>query len=116
MSTDEKQQLWKQWLDWRDGLAAQGKLSSGYPLKNEGRVISGPRGTRLLDGPFAEGKELIGGFFFLTVSGIDEAEAIARRCPSLPYGMLVEVRPVAELCPVLNTSKQEPITSLASTH
>ena len=44
---------------------------------------------------------MIGGYFFLTVADIDEATTIARQCPGLPLGLTVEVRPVAEVSPVL---------------
>jgi hypothetical protein len=113
MSPEQRQQLLRQWNDWYDGLAAQGKLSHGHPLEPEGRVVSGARGERVLDGPYAEGKEAIGGFFFLTVDSLDEAEAIAKRCPSLQHGLIVEVRPVAECCPALSPSRQQPEKALA---
>ncbi|HVJ45724.1 MAG TPA: YciI family protein, partial [Luteolibacter sp.] len=51
------------------------------------------------DGPFAESKETIGGFFMVNVVSMDEALEIAKRCPALAYGLTVEVRPAAEVCP-----------------
>ncbi len=53
------------------------------------------------DGPFAESKETIGGYFLLTVGSMDEAVAIAQQCPGLPYGIRVEVRPIAPQCPMV---------------
>jgi hypothetical protein len=53
------------------------------------------------DGPFAESKEAIGGYFMLQVGTLDEAVAIAKGCPGLPYGSRVEVRPVAATCPLV---------------
>jgi len=53
------------------------------------------------DCPFAESKESIVGYFLLTVSSMDEAVAIAQQCPGLPYGIRVEVRPVAGECPMV---------------
>jgi len=67
----------------------------------KGRVVSGARGARVVDGPFAEAKEAIGGYFLLTVASLDEATEIARRCPNLRHGMIVEVRPVSEYCPLM---------------
>ena len=52
------------------------------------------------DGPFAESKEAIGGYFLLKVDSLDEAVAIAQECPGLPYGAKVEVRPVMAQCPL----------------
>jgi hypothetical protein len=101
MSADQRQQLMQQWNAWYDGLAAQGKVQHGHPLEPQGRVVSGTRGERVIDGPFAEATEAIGGYFLLTVSSLDEATQIAQRCPSLAHGMMVEVRPVAGACATL---------------
>jgi hypothetical protein len=101
MSADQRHRLMEQWNAWYDGLAAQGKVQHGHPLENSGRVVSGTRGERVIDGPYPEAKEAIGGYFLLTVQNFDEATEIAQRCPSLPHGMLVEVRPVADACETL---------------
>ncbi|HYP18120.1 MAG TPA: YciI family protein [Opitutus sp.] len=101
MSPEQRQQLLQQWNNWCDRLAAQGKVQQGHPLEPSGRLVSGPAGERVCDGPFAESKETIGGYFLLSVENLDEATAIAQGCPSLRYGMVVEVRPIAEACPVL---------------
>jgi hypothetical protein len=108
MSPEQRQQLLQQWNAWYEGLAAAGKLQAGHPLESGGRIVSGASG-RVVDGPFAEAKEAVGGFFLLTVSGLEEATEIARQCPSLRLGLglSVEVRPVAECCPVLSASKAE---------
>ncbi len=55
----------------------------------------------MTDGPYAEGKEIVGGYFMLAVADLDEATAIARQCPGLPLGMTVEVRQVIGQSPVL---------------
>jgi hypothetical protein len=52
------------------------------------------------DGPFAESKEAIGGFFLLEVGSLEEATEIAKDFPGLNYGASVEVRPVAPECPL----------------
>lgn len=107
LSSQERAALAKKWNDWYDGLASQGKVQHGRPLALEGRVVSGAEG-RVTDGPYAETKEVIGGYFFLTVASLDEATEIARRCPGLPLGLTVEVRPVAEVSPVLNDVRGRP--------
>lgn len=101
MSPEQRQELMQRWNEWYDGLAEQGKAQHGHPLEPRGRVVSGPRGERVTDGPFAESTEGIAGYFFLMVENLDEATRIAQRCPSLSYGMVVEVRPVAEACATL---------------
>ncbi len=98
----ERVQLAKRWNDWSEGLAAQGKVQHARPLALNGRVVSGPRGERVMDGPYAEAKEVVGGYFFLTVADLDEATRIAQQCPGLPLGLTVEVRPVADVSPVLD--------------
>lgn len=101
LSAEQRQRLLQQWNSWYDGLAEQGKVQHGHPLEAESRVVSGSRGERVVDGPFAEAKEAVGGYFLLTVSDIDEATEIAKQCPSLDLGISVEVRPVAEYCEAL---------------
>jgi hypothetical protein len=61
----------------------------------------------IVDGPFAESKESIGGYFLLQVDTLDEAVAIAQECPGLAYGIRVEVRPVAGECPIYDELKAE---------
>lgn len=101
MSAERRQQLMQRWNAWYDRLAEQGKVEHGHPLEPRGRVVSGPHGERVTDGPFAESTEGIGGYFLLTVRDLEEATEIAQRCPSLAHGMTVEVRPVAEACAAL---------------
>jgi len=98
VSAEQRQQLLQQWNEWYDQLAQDGKVEHGHPLEPGGRIVSGPRGERIVDGPFAEATEVIGGYFFLNVSGLDEATEIARSCPSLPLGMSIEVRAVGGPC------------------
>lgn len=98
----QREALAQQWNDWFQRLAAQGKVAHANPLGLDGRVVSGAAGERVVDGPYAEGKEVIGGYFFLTVADLDEATAIAKQCPGLPLGLTVEVRPVVGRSPVLD--------------
>jgi hypothetical protein len=107
MSPSQRQHLLEQWNAWVGSLVSQGKMQHGHPLEPQGRVVSGPRGERVVDGPFAETTEAIGGYFLLTVAGLDEATEIAQHCPSLPFGINVEVRPVAEVCATLGVRARD---------
>jgi hypothetical protein len=98
LSPEEVQQVMTRWTDWLDRLARAGKVRSAQPLANEGKIISWKTGLAV-DGPFVESKEAIGGYFLLRVSE-DEALEIAKDCPALKYGVVVEVRPVVAQCPV----------------
>jgi hypothetical protein len=101
LSPARRSQLIEQWNTWYDSLAARGKVQHGSPLELDGKVVSGTRGETVTDGPYAETKEAVAGYFWLTVADLNEAVAIAKQCPSLPLGMKVEVRRVAERSPVL---------------
>ena len=100
LSPHELQTLMAQWVSWYEGLQQQGRVKGSNPLFPEGKVVSGKKGRVVADGPFAESKEAIGGYFLIEAESIDEAVEIARGWPILDYGATVEVRPVAAACPV----------------
>lgn len=102
LTAAEREQLTQRWNDWYESLAAAGKVQHGRPLELGGRVVSGPQGERVTDGPYAEAKEVVGGYFFLSVADLEEATRIAQQCPGLAIGLTVEVRPVATVSPVLD--------------
>src|SRR5262249_12773167 len=100
LSHDEIQKVINQNTAWIEGLIAEGKAKPGHALHRDGATVSGKDGRIVSDGPFAEAKEVIGGFLLLNVETIAEAIAIAQRSPTLAYGTSIEVRPVAEECPL----------------
>src|SRR4029077_13778904 len=106
LSPEEKQKVTDQWMAWFRRLTDQGKAVAGNPLEREGKIVSG-KNRVVSDGPFAESKEAIGGYFLLDVASMDEAVAIAQECPGLPYGARVEVRPVAAECPIASELRTE---------
>jgi len=86
------------WMTYTDDLAATGTLVAGDALQSAEtattvRVRSGDRLTT--DGPFAETKEMLGGYYLIDVAGLDEAIEWAERMPNITYGS-VEVRPVLD--------------------
>lgn len=99
LSPEQMQQVADNWMAWFNRLKDEGKCAGGNPLEREGKIVSG-KNKVVSDGPFAESKETIGGYFLLTVSSMDEAVTIAQQCPGLPYGIRVEVRPIAPQCPM----------------
>jgi hypothetical protein len=98
LSPEQRQQLVTRWNDWYDRLATAGKAVEGQPLEPESRTVSGPGGARVVDGPFAESKEAIGGYVKLLVSGLEEATEIARSHPALAQGLIIEIRPMVDHC------------------
>jgi len=100
LSPEEMQKIAGQWMAWFNRLTEQGKAIAGNPLEREGKIVSGKHGRVVADGLLGFRKWAIGGYFLLRVKNFDEAVAIAQECPGLAYGAVVEVRPVAEECPI----------------
>lgn len=99
LSPEQMQQVADKWMAWFKGLKDEGVAVAGNPLEREGKVVG--KNKVVSDGPFAESKETIGGYFLLKVGTMDQAVAIAQQCPGLPYGIRVEVRQIAGECPMV---------------
>ena len=100
LPTDELQQAMNKVMAWFEGLNERGKIKGAQPLSGQGRVISGSDGRFVVDGPFSETKEAVGGYLVLQADSLDEAVEIARSMPTLRYGISVEVRPILAECPI----------------
>ena len=106
LSPEELQRVMTQIMDWFEGLKKSGCVKGGQPLGRTGLTISGKGGGVICDGPFAESKEAVGGYLTVRVDDMEAAAAIAKTCPSLNYGITIEVRPVLEECPVFQRAKE----------
>jgi hypothetical protein len=106
LAPEELRNVMDQCKAWFDRLTAEGKFKAGQPLVREGATVSGKNGRFVSDGPFAESKEAIGGFMMLQADSIEEAIAVAKGNPTLAYGTTIEVRPVAEECPMNVRARQ----------
>jgi hypothetical protein len=87
----------KEYGAWGERLRAEGLLKAGQKLTNDaGRIMRTAAGGRFVvtDGPYAESKELLGGFFVITAKDYDEACRLAESCPHLRYGQRIEVRQI----------------------
>jgi hypothetical protein len=84
---------------WVGRLLAAGKARPGVALAREGATVSGNRRV-IVDGPFAESKEAIGGTLILEVASLEEAIEIAKACPSLRHNSSIEIRPIRDECPL----------------
>jgi hypothetical protein len=98
MSPGELARVLTDFYAWVEGLNKQGILRGSQPLMEEGKLISGARGSSVTDGAFAESKEAIAGYFLLAVASGEEAVRLARQCPILDHGATIEVRPIADVC------------------
>ncbi len=93
---EQSQQIMQKWLNWMKDLTASGNLKDpGQPLEGEGKVVNG-KGT-VTDGPFAEAKDLVGGFTLVEADTLARAAELARGCPILEVGGSVEVRPIMKM-------------------
>jgi hypothetical protein len=95
-SPEEMQAEFPRWMEYTEDLQKAGVMVAGDALQGGEtattvRVRDGE--TVLSDGPFAETKELLGGYYIVDVPDLDEALRWAAKIPSAPYGS-VEVRPV----------------------
>ncbi|MDX2221279.1 MAG: SDR family NAD(P)-dependent oxidoreductase [Rhodospirillaceae bacterium] len=100
MSPAEMQAILAKYMAWGQALAARGKLVTGNKLKDgEGRVVgtaggrAGKAGALVTDGPYAESKEVLGGYWILEAATYDEAVALVSDSPHIQFGTL-EVRAV----------------------
>ena len=101
LSTEQLQKIMEQVKAWMETLKLEGKVKGGQPLEATGKLVSGKNGRGVADGPFAESKEAVGGYFLLQAESLDEAVEVARQNPLLEYGVTVEVRPIADECPTM---------------
>ena len=94
LSPEGMQNAMKQFYAWFDRLSDEAKIKCGHQLAPEGKVLSGRKGVT--DGPFAESKEGIAGYWFIQATSLEEAVEIAKGNPLLDYGHTIEIRPILE--------------------
>ncbi|MGA8574608.1 MAG: YciI family protein [Candidatus Cybelea sp.] len=96
-TAEESEQIMQKWMNWFKELTASGNLKDGgQPLEAEGKVVRDKRGT-VTDGPFAEAKDLVGGYTLIEAENLGRAAELARGCPILDRQGLVEVRPIMKM-------------------
>jgi len=91
-SPEQMQVIVKQWQDWIGGIAAQGKFVATNALGFEGETVNAD--TTITDGPYAELKEIVGGYLICKAENLDDAMKLVDGCPTLLIGGKVEVRDV----------------------
>ena len=94
MSPEEIQRMIEEYRAWSQTMGQAGHMVGGQKLTDEGgRKLTGwDRAFSVTDGPWAEAKEVIGGFFHITAKDYDEAVKLSRTCPHLKYGTSIELR------------------------
>jgi hypothetical protein len=88
-------ELYERWSNWLRSVRADGRTVDSYGLRDQGGVRLTVRGGQVVEGPFMETKEAVGGIVFFDAETLDEAIAIARTCPVIELqNASVEVRMV----------------------
>ena len=77
---------------WHEKLTAEGRMKQGQRLAPERRLVSR---SGVIDGPFSEAKEVVGGYWTIIAASLDEAARIAAGNPCLACGLEFEIRPIA---------------------
>ncbi|HEX4441163.1 MAG TPA: YciI family protein [Thermoanaerobaculia bacterium] len=91
------QQTMQKWMTWMKDLAAKGHVKDqGQPLERHGKLVSG-RQKAVTDGPFAEVKDVIGGYTLIQARDLEQAVELSKGCPIFEVDGAVEVRPVRTL-------------------
>lgn len=91
---EQMQTAMQNWRAWTEQLVKAGRyVNDGNRLKPEGAVISGKK-KGLIDGPYTEGKEMVGGFRIIRARDLADAIEAAKDCPIFENNGLVEVREV----------------------
>lgn len=97
-SEPEGRAVYERMLRWGDDLRSRGLLLGAESLASTDKAarvtVPGGGKARIVDGPFAEAKEMVGGFFLVDVDSREEAIALAQQCPAAEWAT-VEVRGLA---------------------
>ena len=98
VSPAEMQRIVEKYVAWGGKLAEAGRLEGREKLEDgDGRVLGGEGAAlRVTNGPFAEAKEVIGGFWILKADDYDDAVRLVSDCPHLAFGSL-EIRQIEEM-------------------
>jgi hypothetical protein len=96
-SPEQMQQVMQKWMAWMKDLGAKGHLKDrGQPLERAGKLVQGKQKT-VTDGPFAEAKDVVGGYTLIEAEDLSEAVELSKGCPIFEVEGAVEVRPVMKL-------------------
>lgn len=98
----ERGAFFQEYMQFTQGIRQSGAFVAGDPLQpsSTATTLRGKGGKAVTsDGPFAETKEQLGGYYLIEAKNLDDALAIAKKIPSIRVGGAVEVRPVLAMGP-----------------
>jgi hypothetical protein len=94
---EQMQQSMQAWTGWIKGLAEKGHIKDmGNPLEDGGKVVKG-KSKNVTDGPYAEAKDVIGGYSLVQTKDLGHAVELSMGCPIFEIGGSVEVRPIRKM-------------------
>jgi len=94
---EQLQQVLMNWRNWTEELSSKGIYSGGERLtRGEAAVVKG-NAKIVIDGPYAESKEIIGGFISIKAENLQQAIEISKGCPIFNFDGNVEIREVAKM-------------------
>lgn len=93
---EQMEQTLGQYFAWSDRLRQEGRLVGADQLADGGRTVRARDGQLVIDGPYTETKDAVGGYYQIEAADEAEAAEIAKGCPVLNHGGLVEVRAIVQ--------------------
>lgn len=95
-SPEEMQKKTAKWMTWLKDLSDKGHVKSlGEPLQRGGKVVKGKK-KQVIDGPFAEAKDVVGGYSIIVAKDLEQAVDLSLGCPIFEDGGSVEIRPFGQ--------------------
>jgi hypothetical protein len=92
-SPEVAQQTMQKWMAWMKDLGAKGYIKDqGHPLERAGKLVK-----VVTDGPYAEAKDIVGGYTLIQAKDLSQATELSLGCPIFEFGGSVEVRPILQL-------------------
>jgi len=96
-SPERAQQMMQKWMAWLKELGAKGHIKDqGQPLERTGKLVRGKQKT-VTDGPFAESKDVVGGYTLNEARDLAQAVELSKGCPIFEVDGAVEIRPVMKM-------------------
>jgi len=96
-SPEQMQKVTEKWVAWFKELGANGHIKDpGHPLEHGGAVVKGKEKI-VTDGPYAEAKDVVGGFTLIEAKDLAHAVELSKGCPIFDVGGSVEVRPIQRM-------------------
>jgi hypothetical protein len=96
-SAEQLQQAMMNWKNWTEELSKKGIYGGGERLtRNDATVVKG-KAKQVIDGPYTESKEIVGGYITIKADNLQQAIEISKDCPIFNFDGNVEIREVAKM-------------------